>query len=406
MSISTIPRCSIHKEGGMSQTPIPQKPLTPDPNVIRDISVEQLLLDSENPRLSWRVEGDSQEDLVKLLWTEMAVDEVALSIAENGFFRSEPLFVIIKSPEGKDPPKQLYIVVEGNRRLAAVRLLCDDNLRRKVGATDLPRLDEKKRARLNTLPGIICQNREDLWTTIGFRHINGIKPWDSFSKAKYIADVHETYRTPLEEIAQKIGDRHSTVKRLYQGYRILEQAELQTKFSRGDRARNRFYFSHLYTAVDQKEFQDFLGIAPDTSLRRNPVPQPKLTELEELMTWLYGKKSAGIEPVVQTQNPDLNLLRDVISKPESLSALRSGYTLNQAHAVAIGDKRRFSDALTKAKIELQNAKATITTGYTGEEDLYEMIEDIILYAETMKEEMESKRERMGIHKSKRISRRR
>jgi ParB-like chromosome segregation protein Spo0J len=52
----------------------------------------------------------------------MAVDEVALSIAENGFYRHEPLYAARES--GK------LNVVEGNRRLAAVKLLRDEKLRR------------------------------------------------------------------------------------------------------------------------------------------------------------------------------------------------------------------------------------------------------------------------------------
>ena len=31
------------------------------------------------------------------------------------------------------------------------------------------------------------------------------------------------------------------------------------------------------------------------------------------MNWLYGRKSKGIASKVRTQNPDLNILRDVIS---------------------------------------------------------------------------------------------
>jgi hypothetical protein len=344
----------------MAVTRSQQTPPEPNPNEIVDVPVEQLLLDSENPRLAWRVDGNSQEDLVKILWTEMAVDEVAWSIAENGFFRSEPLLVIIKNPKEKGRKKRRYIVVEGNRRLAAVLLLCDKRLREKVRAIDLPDIDTDKTALLNRLPVIIYPNRASLWATIGFRHINGIKPWDSFSKAKYVAEVCKEHNISLKEIATKIGDRHATVKRLYRGYKILEQAESQGVFDKEDRAHNRFYFSHLYTAADQKEFQDFLDIDPTTSLQPNPVPPSKLKELGELMTWLYGRKSAEIEPVVRTQNPDLNILREVISKPEALSALRSGYSLERSQAIALGDKRRFRDALTSAKVELQNAKATVT----------------------------------------------
>lgn len=360
---------------------------TPNPNEIVDLAVEELLLDLDNPRLAWKVDSNGQENLLKILWTEMSVDEVAWSIAENGFFRSEPLFVVIEDLGEASPEKRRYIVIEGNRRLAAVILLRDQRLREKVGATDLPKISEERRVELSKLPAIIYLDRKSLWAPVGFRHINGIKPWDSFSKARYIAEVYEMYQVPLEDIAEKIGDRHLTVKRLYRGYKVLEQAESQKLFSKEDGARNRFYFSHLYTAVDQKAFQDFLGIDPNNSLKPNPVPKPKLKELEELMTWLYGKRSAGIDPVVRKQNPDLNRLREVIENQASLSLLRTIGRLDTAYDAALGDSRRFRDALTRAKLELQNAKATVTTGYKGEEDLYDTITDIVSYAESIRSEM-------------------
>ncbi|PIP05936.1 MAG: hypothetical protein COX52_09270 [Syntrophobacterales bacterium CG23_combo_of_CG06-09_8_20_14_all_48_27] len=94
-----------------------------------------------------------------------------------------------------------------------------------------------------------------------------------------------------------------------------------------DRFRNKFYFSHLYTALDQPDFQKFLGIMAETSLKPNPVPRGKLDELGELMTWIYGRKSTNTEPVIRKQNPDLNNLRVVIAKPAALSLLRAGYSL-------------------------------------------------------------------------------
>jgi hypothetical protein len=350
--------------------------------------VERLLLDEENPRLASGTGGDTQEDLLRVLWTEMAVDELALSIAANGFFKEEPLFVV---PENSHAPedKRKYVVIEGNRRLAAVILLRDKSLREKLGATELPGLSAEERAKLDRLPVSIYQNRKQLWEYYGFRHINGPKPWDAYSKAKYVADVHENYNISLKEIANRIGDRHATVARLYRGYKLLEQAEKQTSFAKEDRVRNRFYFSHLYTAADQQEFQRFLGITADDSLKRNPVAKAKLSKLEELMVWLYGSKTKNREPLVHTQNPDLNILREVISKPNGLSALRAGYSLARAYEIGFGDKRRFREALTRAKEELQQAKATVTPGFTGEPDLYETMGDIIQVAETIRTEMDA-----------------
>jgi len=362
-----------------------------DDEKVYDAPIEHLLLDAENPRLASGAGGDTQEDLLKVLWTEMAVDEVAFSIAANGFFREEPLLVIpgdgVKGGRGK------FIVVEGNRRLAAVLLLRDTHLREKLKATELPTIDSKRRANLNTIPVFRYPDRESLWTFCGFRHINGAKPWDAFSKAQYVATVHEQYGVSLDEIAKKIGDRHATVRRLYRGYKVLEQAEQTAGFSKEDRVRNKFYFSHLYTAVDQIEFQKFLGIDPDKSLKPNPVPKSKLPELKELMTYLYGNKSAGKEPLVRTQAPDLNTLREVVSKPSSLSAIRSGLSLDRAFEISVGDRRRFRESLVRAKEELQQARGTVTKGYSGEDDLYETVGDIVLYAGKIKEEMEEIRKK-------------
>ena len=132
----------------------------PDPNKIIDLPVDQLRLDIENRRLAWRLDGDSQEKLARILWTEMSVGEVAWSIAENGFFRSEPLFVIIANPEETDSKKREYIVIEGNRRLTAVLLLRDEKFRIKLNATKLPNIDSDRRTSLDLLPAIIYEDQE------------------------------------------------------------------------------------------------------------------------------------------------------------------------------------------------------------------------------------------------------
>src|ERR1022692_778647 len=86
----------------------------------QSVPIRDLLLDPDNPRLAefGISAGASQFDLLKTLWDEMAVAEVAMSIAYSGYFQHEPLFVE-NSGDGT------YVVIEGNRRLAAVKLLVD-----------------------------------------------------------------------------------------------------------------------------------------------------------------------------------------------------------------------------------------------------------------------------------------
>ena len=359
----------------------------PVKGILQRIPVDHLLLDKDNARLASSAQTANQDEMTRILWSEMAVNEVALSVAANGYYDEEPLLVIPEKPGATDPKTDTFIVIEGNRRLAAVRLLRDEALRQKVKALELPAIDADRRKSLDELPVLMYPNREVLWSYLGFRHINGAQDWDAFSKAKYVADVHEKYNVPLDEIAQKIGDSHRTVLRLYRGYKVLQQAEEQAGFDKEDRIRNKFFFSHLYTATDQTEFQNFLGINRAVEMQASPVPKKNLGNLKELMTWLYGRKSSGTTAIVQKQNPDLGHLGEVISKPNSLAAIRAGYSLSKSYEISIGDVRRFRDSLVSSKEELQQAKATVTTGYRGESDLIELVDDIIAYASGIKEEM-------------------
>lgn len=334
--------------------------------------VGELAFDEQNPRLASEPGLDTEDDIISKLWHEMAVDEVADSIAANGFFKEEPLIVI----EGSSKHKGKFVVLEGNRRLAAVRLLLDEKLRKRIGASDIPTIDDAVREQIQHLPVAVYKRREDVWAYLGFRHINGPKPWDALSKAQYVAKIFEDQKIPLEQIAKQIGDRNVTVKRLYRGFTLLRQAEQQLKFSREDINANRFYFSHLYTAADQTEFQEFLGIDAVTSLTRNPVGKKYLKNLDDLLLWIYGKRSQEVEPLVQSQFPDLNTLRAVVRKSEGIAALRAGYGLERASEIAIGDTERFRDAMTRAKENLVQANGTVTTGYKGDEDVYSLSEEI------------------------------
>jgi hypothetical protein len=351
---------------------------------LKPVPIDQLLLDPENPRLDGIAKSTNQIDLIRAMWKEMAVSEVALSIAENGYFEEEPLFVV---PAPAANGKERYYVVEGNRRLTAVKLLVDADLRSRIKATDLPAITSKRRTELQELPVSVYKKREDLWEFFGFRHVNGPKEWDSLSKAAYIAKVRREYEKTLEEIARKIGDQHSTVERIYRGYMLLEQAEEMTAFARDDRIRNRFYFSHLYTATGYPEVLDFLGTDRNKSLHENPVPKRCLSQLEELMTWLFGSKERAKEPAVRTQAPDLRYLRSVIGNKQALAALRSGVSLHRSYSISLGDTRRFEQALAEAKDSLQEAKGTVTTGYRGERELLGQMESITTLSDSILIEM-------------------
>ncbi|HVT19439.1 MAG TPA: hypothetical protein VHQ90_25080 [Thermoanaerobaculia bacterium] len=339
----------------------------------------ELSFDTQNPRLVEHGDPQSQKDILHILWREFSVDEIALSIAANGYFPFEPLFA---AKEGGR-----LVVIEGNRRLAAVRLLLDSKLRQDVGATDLPSISAAAAKHLQRLPVVIC-SRDDIWQYVGFKHVNGPQQWQSYSKARYAAWVHNELSVSLDEIARRVGDQHSTVQRLYRAWMVVEEAEKAGVFSRDDRTKRHFSFSHLYTGLDYPGIQRFIGLSREKSFdTRSPVPKNKLLELGELCEWLYGSKSKQKKPVVESQNPDLRILDEVLQTKNGIAALRHGLPLLVARDIGKGDEQLFREALVAAKQSLQEARGRFLTGYQGEVDLLQTASEILLLARDLHGEM-------------------
>ena len=320
------------------------------------VETKDLFLDPTNPRLAEYALGNepTQADLLRILWEKMAVDELAMSISSSGYFNHEPVFVATENR--KD------IVIEGNRRLAAVKILLDDQLRRRLKINDLPQISASLRAELQTLP-VIRTDRESIWQYIGFKHVNGPAKWGSYAKAQYIAEVRKNFNISLEKIAEQIGDRNRTVQRLYRAMMVIRQAEDAKVFMRENRFKPSFSFSHLYTGLDYDGFKKFLQITDESSESENPVPKSRLNNLGELCKWLYGDRRDKTRPLIESQNPDLATLDEVLLKDNAIDTLRKGLPLRVAHDVSRGDERIFRESLQQAKLVLQTALGTLTTGY-------------------------------------------
>ena len=352
------------------------------------IELKKLLLDPDNPRLAELgiPSGASQYDLLKALWDEMAVEEVAMSIAYSGYFEHEPLFVE-RSSDGS------FVVLEGNRRLAAVKLLVDGPLRQKVKALRLPPIDSTQAAELAKLP-VIITTREDSWRYLGFKHVNGPATWGSYAKAQYIAHVHNNYHVPLEDIAAQIGDGNSTVLRMYRGLMIVEQAEKAKVFARTDIAKHKFSFNYIYTGMDYPGIVGFLGLRTKGTTEEKPVPSSKIKNLGDLMLWLYGRDSSETPSLIRSQNPDLKTLDTVLLTETGIEALRDGLPLSVAHDISQGDERLFRQALQQAKQSLQKALGTLTTGFNATDtDMLKIAGDIESLAHDLVEAMTIKKSR-------------
>jgi hypothetical protein len=348
--------------------------------IIKSINVDALHFDYKNPRL---IEYDitsrtTEDEILVILWEAEDVQELVQSIAASSYFPTEALIVVEENDR--------YVVIEGNRRLAAVKVLRSPELA-KAHEWDVPKISKAEREKLGELPCIIW-TREGSWRSLGFKHINGPAKWSSFAKSAYIAEVHRNYGVPLDQIASQLGDGFKTVQRLYRGFVILEQAEKSKVYDREDRFNKKFAFSHLYTGVGLSGISTFLQISSDNIEDPKPVPKSKLKELGELCVWLYGSKKLKQPPLIKSQNPDLDYLSTALESKDGLAALRAGIDLEKAREISRPPGAVFEEALFAAKRELITARGYLTTGYNKSEELLRTAGTILDMAEDLYSAME------------------
>ena len=88
-----------------------------------NIPVTSINLDKRNLRIAWMEDPQiSQSTLLRMFWENYNVREIIKSIEAYGFFKHE-IPIVINDFENED----LYIVVEGNRRLAALKIIQNPN---------------------------------------------------------------------------------------------------------------------------------------------------------------------------------------------------------------------------------------------------------------------------------------
>ena len=88
----------------------------------KKVPIRGLRLDSLNPRLLSGAEDDSDEAIIARLYRGAELSELLTSISTNGYLDIEPL-VVMRAPNSTE-----YIVLEGNRRLATLRLFREPDL--------------------------------------------------------------------------------------------------------------------------------------------------------------------------------------------------------------------------------------------------------------------------------------
>ena len=363
---------------------------------ITKVPVEQLRLDRGNPRLVGEAAEASDEWIIARLYRSAELEELLESISTNGYLDIEPLVVMLT------PDDEAMIVLEGNRRLATLRLLREPALVRRIESAEklsirVPPVDDAFRSTLDEVSVYRVADRESARAFIGFKHINGAAKWDAYAKATFAAEWYRAGQADgvgLEHIAAAIGDRHDTVKRMVSAVYVLDQARKNELFDIEDRYARKFNFSHLYTALSRSQYMEFLGLEAAWARhdpRPDQVPREKLDRLGQVLVWIYGSKADDVEPVVRTQNPDIKRLGEVLANAEGRHVLEQGRSLDDAHASAEPADRKFTASLLRARDDLRDAAGSLRAYDGRDQSLLDIAEDVKETAEVVHSRMAKKR---------------
>lgn len=321
-------------------------------NKIEYTSLDNFYLDPLNPRLGRANTGPKlkQSKILSLMrnWT---LDELAISFLESGFWPQEALIVVSEEIYGSEK----LVVIEGNRRLAALNYLNDafDGRIDERKWLELVEDQDKKDVLFAEIPYILVDSREDVQAFLGFRHVTGIKQWKPAEKAEYIAHLIEQQDMDYRDVMRKIGSKTATVRQNYISYNLLIQMESQEDIS-VDHVEEKF--SVLFLSLRTEGVKTYLSIdlQAEPELAKTPVPENKLQQLVNFATWLFGTEDK--EPIVKDSRQVDNFGR-ILMSPKATEYLerQSRPSFDTAFQIAGGDEPEIVDLIETAADNVESA---------------------------------------------------
>ena len=331
---------------------------TPSPTKKFSVDTALLEFDRHNPRLVALpdLQQATDQQIMCALVNEADIGELINSIVANGYMDIEPLVV---TRNNCSKPGN-FRVLEGNRRLSAIRFLKEPKLAR-ICRLSLPaKIPDSVYGTLQEVTVHEVENEIESRAFIGFKHINGAHRWDSYAKACFLSQWYiDDYQNgiTIESIAAKLGDTNQTVRSLIGGMLVLKQAEEAELFNIKDRTKpGKFGFSHLYTALGRLEYRKFLELDKNWNARPDlaPIKKERLNELKDMLQYIYGSKTDDIQSVIKSQNPDLKHLGMTLVHPYALKILKSTNNLAQAYDEVRSSSDVFQDALIIAHTKVKD----------------------------------------------------
>lgn len=293
------------------------------PQLLRAIQVklENLLLDPNNPRFSElgdelnsipesrfadeKVQASSFEKMRNPLFD---VSELRDTIRTLGFLPMDRI-VVRKWGGAADVPK--YVVIEGNRRVTALKWLVNLHEIGKETFSD-ERLSNLLQFEALELDELVAPEAASLILP-GLRHVSGIKEWGPYQKAKAVHALRQTGMSP-QEAAQSLGLSTRAANSAYRCFLALENMKADEEFGEFSDPRMYSYFEEVFKRPAVKNWLQW-------SEEKGQFEQ--LDRLSEFYAWMVPPRDEVDSIHKLPEAKSVRELAEIIGDDTALNVLRS-----------------------------------------------------------------------------------
>jgi len=334
------------------------------------LAVADLDFDPHNPRFPAEVAAGPVPNLIERFIRDERLLEVVNSIADQGYFAGEPLLVVRQKVSSR------YNVIEGNRRLAALKLL-NGLVDVPAGRSSIEDACTEAKHRPSEVPCLVFGDEDQILRYLGFRHITGIKSWGSLQKARYIKKLRDRFYSgmPAAEqrtaLAREIGSRADYVGAMLAALNLYDRAERQNFYGVRGLEPKEIEFSVLTTALSYTNIANYVGLDGRQDAEGAGVRDE---ELKHLLSWMFVARS-NLKPVLGDSR-NLKQLAAVVESPAAARMLVDTGNLEAAFQLSRGPSVALSLALKGIDRKLQDAwiwLPQVDTPDPGDEDIAESI---------------------------------
>lgn len=201
------------------------------------IDLEKLILDLQNPRFASYFNRNGEQttnnSAIKHLITNAAVVDLAKSIRSfGGLYPAESIVCVKENSEG-----DRYIVLEGNRRVSACKLLhavfknSNDEWVTQNAKNTFSDLEQSLIDSIATLKAVVYNDRSAASPYIISKHNGGIKEWSSeeknFNYYKMFQEIRKVapekgISDVVDEIIKQTNDKKATITNAIKRYSIFD----------------------------------------------------------------------------------------------------------------------------------------------------------------------------------------